>query len=139
MPMQAPSEGPPPQASGSTNTPMDTPQRGNTERSSVRRHEFQRSDGTPIGIIPLQPPSSEPISPDKSAGGKAPEGFEFDINNMEAMGAFMKEALRRMGASDVNVTKTRKKPSRTSKSRAIKSQQASMSREADMAWKVMQH
>lgn len=64
------------------------------------------------------------------------QAFSFDHNNINAMGTIVKEALRQLGVSDVNITKTPRRATRTSKSKAIKAQQQSMSREADVAWKV---
>lgn len=141
MPMQASSEDSPPRASGSASIPTN-PSQGSTGRCNPHRHEFLQSDGTRIGIVPLQPPSTEPTSqetdtPSEGGGHTMPNvGPGLDTNNTEALRAVVKEALRQMGVSDVNITKTRKRPSRASKNKAIKVQQASMSREADTAWKV---
>lgn len=123
-------------------SPAAAPTHPRQESSGNSRREFLQSDGTPIGVVPLQPPSSEPTVqeagiPSGGNGSTMPnQTFSFDHNNINAMGTIVKEALRQLGVSDVNITKTPRRATRTSKSKAIKAQQQSMSREADVAWKV---
>lgn len=118
------------------------PQNNHAGSSNRRRHEFLASDGAPIGVVPLQPSASRPVPPETGTSFRPSEnampnqGFTFDSGNMEAMGEFLKETLRQMGVSGAAVTKPRKRPSRNSRSQGIKAQQVSMSREADMSWKV---
>jgi hypothetical protein len=123
--MQASAE----QVFGSASGPTNPQQHEHARNSNTGGREYMTSDGTPIGVVPLQPPSSSETMPN--------QGFTFDPSNMETMGAFVKETLRQMGVSEATVTKTRRKPTRSARSKGIKAQQASMSREADMAWKVM--
>lgn len=142
MPTQASPEPSAPQASDSPSGPTNFPQHRSAWNPNVGRHGFLASDGTPIDVVPLQPPSSEPTPQQMgtsfgTTGHTMPnQGFTFDPSNMETMGAIVKEALRQMGVSDVTATKTRKRSTRAAKSNGIKDQQASMSREADTTWKV---
>lgn len=139
--MQTASENAEAQRPSSATAPTNHPQQ---ESSGNSRCEFLPSDRTPIGVVPLQPPSSEPTiqEADIPSGGNGStmpnQTFTFNDSNinMDAMGTIVKEALRQLGVSDINIAKTSRRATRTSKSKAIKAQQQSMSREADVAWKV---
>lgn len=105
-----------------------------------RRHEVLESHGAQIGIVPLQPAPTRPASQETGTSGTSEQTtpdqrFTFDPTDMETMGLFVKEALKQMGVTDIKVTKTRKN-TRSAKGREVKAQQARMSKEADIAWKV---
>lgn len=124
------------------NIPQFVTQTKQTKRNQCTR--LQRTEGTMIGIVPLQPvpPSSTTTGTSTSLSGAEarymiPEPvLSFDAKtpqSREAVKVVIGEILEEMG---VTAVETQRRPRKLKVAAAIKSQQACMSKEDDELWKV---